>query len=101
MDQRQGRQNSKPGATGIRAAQTEIEALLCKLVSDAELKVFAYRWGSEVLDSGREQCKLTFYFEDQAKSLSFDCRDLQDREPGFWKNTVPHLIRREVQAALA
>ncbi len=101
MGDSQGRRNSIPGATRIRAAQTEIETLLCQLVSDAELKVFAYRWGSEVLGSGRELCKLTLYFEDQAKSLSFDRRELQIREPEFWKHTVPDLIRNEVQAALA
>jgi hypothetical protein len=101
MGDRQDRRNSKPIASRIRAAQTEIEILLRQLVSDAELKVFAYRWGSEVLDSGRELCKLTLYFEDQAKSLSFDRLELQDREPEFWKHTVPDLIRHEVQAALA
>ncbi len=63
--------------------------------------MFAYRWGSELLDRGRELCNLTLYFEDQAKSLSFDRRDLLDREPDFWKHTVPDLIRHEVQAASA
>ena len=101
MGDRPGRPSSEPAGARIRAAQTEIEVLLRQLVSDAELNVFAYRWGSEVMDSGRQLCKLNLYFEDQAKSLSFDCRDLQDREPEFWKRTVPYLLRREVQEAPA
>jgi hypothetical protein len=80
----------------MRAAKAEIEVLLRQLVSDEELKVFAYRWGSHSLASGRQVYKLNLYFGDQAKSLSFDSRDLQDRDPGFWQSTVPYLIRREV-----
>ena len=101
MENRTGRPESEPVAARIRAAQTEIEVLLRQLVSESELKVFAYRWGSEVLDSGRKLCKLNLYFDDQAKCLSFDCCDLLDREPEFWKHTVPHLIRQEVQEASA
>ncbi len=88
-------------AARIQAAKTEIEVLLRQLVSDEELKVFAYRWGSHFLDSGRQMCNLNLYFEDQAKSLSFDSRDLQDRDPEFWKRTVPYLIRRQVRQALS
>jgi hypothetical protein len=83
----------------MRAAKTEIEVLLRQLVSDEELQVFAYRWGSHSLGSGRQMHKLNLYFGDQAKSLSFVSRDLQDRDPEFWKSTVPNLIRREVQQA--
>jgi hypothetical protein len=89
----------EPAANRIRAAQAEIEALLRQLVHDEALKVFAYRWGSQSLDSGRLVRKLNLYFEDQAKCLSFDCRDLLDREPGFWKRNVPSLICREMSEA--
>ena len=101
MPDSQGRWNGRSGAARIQAARSEIELLLRQLVCGSELKVFAYRWGSEVLPSGRELCNLTLYFEDQSKSLSFDRRDLRDREPEFWLQTVPDLIRQEVQAAEA
>jgi hypothetical protein len=90
-----------PAAARIRAAKTEIEVLLRQLVSEEELKVFAYRWGLDFLDSGRQLCKLDLYFEDQPKSLSFDYRDLRDREPGFWRSTVQRLLRQEAQQASA
>ena len=101
MPDSQGRWNGRSGAARIQAARSEIELFLRQLVCGSELKVFAYRWGSEVLPSGRELCNLTLYFEDQSKSLSFDRRDLRDREPEFWLQTVPDLIRQEVQAAEA
>jgi hypothetical protein len=101
MPDTQGLREGGAGAARIQAAQSEIELLLRQLVCGSELKVFAYRWGSEVLPSGRELCNLTLYFEDQSKSLSFDRRDLRDREPEFWLRTVPELIRREVPAAQA
>ncbi len=84
-------------AARMRAAKIEIEVLLRQLVSDEKLKVFAYRWGSRSQGSGRRTCKLDLYFEDQAKSLSFDSRDLEDRDPAFWKGIVPHLLLREVR----
>jgi len=99
MWDRPAQPESELAAARIRAAQTEIEALLRQLVYDTELKVFAYRWGSQSLDSGRRICKLNLYFEDQAKSLFFDCRELRDREPEFWRRTVPSRICREVQEA--
>jgi hypothetical protein len=96
MPDSKGRRNSRSGAARIQAAQSEIELLLRQLVCGSELKVFAYRWGSEVLPLGRELCNLTLYFEDQSKNLSFDRRDLRDREPEFWLRIVPDLIRNEV-----
>jgi hypothetical protein len=93
--------DGEPGAARIQAAKIEIEGLLRRMVYDEELKVFAYRWDSHFLDSGRQLCRLDLYCGGQAKSLSFDRRDLQDRDPEFWQRTVPCLIRQEVQEALA
>ncbi len=98
MGYRAGRPN-RLAAARMRAAKTEIEVLLRQLVSDEQLKVFAYRWGSHSQGPGRRTCQLDLFFGDQAKSLSFDSRDLEDRDPEFWKSTVPHLIRREVRRA--